>query len=56
MMYNKIRDHPTVRQVYANRLIDEQIITQAEADQIAEDVSQRARGGNNRRRRSSSSA
>jgi 2-oxoglutarate dehydrogenase E1 component len=32
LMYQKIKGHPSVREIYANRLIGEGVITQAEAD------------------------
>ncbi|MFQ5994271.1 MAG: 2-oxoglutarate dehydrogenase E1 component [Acidiferrobacterales bacterium] len=37
MMYKKIKAHPTVRQIYADRVIRESVVTQAEADQLVSD-------------------
>ncbi|MGR9053572.1 MAG: 2-oxoglutarate dehydrogenase E1 component, partial [Gammaproteobacteria bacterium] len=37
IMYKTIRNHPTTRQIYANKLIDESIITQEESQTIEQD-------------------
>jgi 2-oxoglutarate dehydrogenase E1 component len=39
LMYQKIKGHPAVREIYANRLIGEGVITQAEADGWLSDFS-----------------
>ncbi len=37
LMYRKIASHPTTRQIYAKRLVDEAVLTQAEADGMVSD-------------------
>jgi len=37
LMYAKIKDHPSTREIYARRLIDEGLITQADADKMVAD-------------------
>ena len=37
VMYHKIRSHPTVREIYAEQLIDEGLITEADAAQMQAD-------------------
>jgi 2-oxoglutarate dehydrogenase E1 component len=34
LMYRAIKDHPTTLQIYANKLIDEGVLTQSESDQM----------------------
>jgi len=42
-LYAKIQDHPTVRSLWADRLVDEGVVTREEADAIQERVLQRFR-------------
>ena len=39
LMYQKIKGHPTVREIYATRLVGEGVITQVEADGLLEEFS-----------------
>ncbi len=41
VMYREIAKHPTVREIYAKRLLDGGVITQAELDQMAQSVRER---------------
>src|SRR5690606_38079623 len=36
LMYKKIRQHPTTLEIYAKKLIDEGVVTQAEVDEARE--------------------
>ncbi|MCL7957773.1 MAG: 2-oxoglutarate dehydrogenase E1 component [marine benthic group bacterium] len=36
LMYRKIREHPTVRQIWADQLVSEGVVTQAEVDEMSE--------------------
>ncbi len=36
LMYEKIREHPTVREIFARRLVDDGVLTQADVDKQAE--------------------
>jgi len=38
IMYRRIREHPTTRQVYAARLVAEDIISQADADRLVDET------------------
>jgi 2-oxoglutarate dehydrogenase E1 component len=40
LMYKQISKHPGVRQLYTNKLINENVLTQSDADRIAEDYVQ----------------
>lgn len=40
MMYKKIRNHPTTRQIYADKLIKEAVLTQAEVSAMESDYQQ----------------
>ncbi len=42
VMYAKIRQHPTARQIYAERLVGEGVLTAADADAIHGAVSRRS--------------
>ncbi|MBP2301431.1 2-oxoglutarate dehydrogenase E1 component [Azospirillum picis] len=44
IMYKKIRAHATTRELYAKQLVDENVITQAEGDQIAQDFMKKLEG------------
>lgn len=44
LMYKKIRAHATTRELYARQLVDESVITQAEADQINSDFMKKLEG------------
>jgi 2-oxoglutarate dehydrogenase E1 component len=37
-MYNIIRSHPTVREIYAKQLVQDRVVTQAEAEQMVQDA------------------
>ena len=37
IMYRAIADHPTTREIYASRLIEEGLLTEAEAEQVTKD-------------------
>src|SRR5690606_37147879 len=37
LMYSKIRKHKTTRTLYAEKLVNEKVITQAEADKMSDD-------------------
>ncbi len=41
LMYQKIRGHPTVRQIWADRLVEEGVLQQAEIDEMAEETATR---------------
>ena len=41
LMYRAIAQHPTVRQVYAKKLVDENVVTQQEADTMVSDFQAR---------------
>ncbi len=41
VMYRKIAEHPTVRQLYTERLVDEGIVTPAEAERMMQDFNAR---------------
>ena len=41
VMYEKIRAHPTVRQIWADRLVDEGVVTRAEVDEMAKATADR---------------
>lgn len=36
LMYKKIREHPTVRQIWADRLVSEGVVSEAEVDEMSE--------------------
>ncbi|MEJ2546361.1 MAG: 2-oxoglutarate dehydrogenase E1 component [Gemmatimonadota bacterium] len=36
VMYKKIREHPTVRQIWADRLVSDGVVTQTEVDEMSE--------------------
>ncbi len=44
LMYKKIRAHATTRELYAKQLVDENVITQAEGDQITQDFMKKLEG------------
>ncbi|PWC32747.1 2-oxoglutarate dehydrogenase E1 component [Azospirillum sp. TSO35-2] len=44
LMYKKIRAHATTRDLYAKQLVDENVITQAEGDQISQDFMKKLEG------------
>ncbi|CAK0753794.1 subunit of E1(0) component of 2-oxoglutarate dehydrogenase [Azospirillaceae bacterium] len=44
IMYRKIRNHPTTREVYARQLIEEQVMTQHETDQMVADFMKKLEG------------
>jgi 2-oxoglutarate dehydrogenase E1 component len=41
LMYRRIREHPTVREIYARQLVEQGIITQEQVDRMAEDAYER---------------
>ena len=44
IMYKKIRAHATTRELYAKQLVEENVITQAESDQITQDFMKKLEG------------
>ncbi|KAA0581811.1 2-oxoglutarate dehydrogenase E1 component [Azospirillum sp. Sh1] len=44
LMYKKIRAHATTRELYAKQLVEENVITQAEGDQITQDFMKKLEG------------
>jgi 2-oxoglutarate dehydrogenase E1 component len=44
IMYKKIRAHATTRELYAKQLVEENVITQAEGDQITQDFMKKLEG------------
>nr|WP_295837806.1 2-oxoglutarate dehydrogenase E1 component [uncultured Azospirillum sp.] len=44
LMYKKIRAHATTRELYARQLVEENVITQAEGDQITQDFMKKLEG------------
>ena len=43
LLYEKINEHPTVRTLYAQRLVEEGVISQEEADAIADEIADHLR-------------
>jgi 2-oxoglutarate dehydrogenase E1 component len=41
LMYQKIRGHPTVRQIWSDRLVEEGVLQQAETDEMVEETAAR---------------
>jgi 2-oxoglutarate dehydrogenase E1 component len=41
VMYQKIREHPTVRSLWVDRLVEERVIERAEADEMAASINER---------------
>ncbi len=41
LMYEKIRSHPTTREIYANKLIDEKVLDKSEVDTLWEEWSEK---------------
>ncbi|AWK87606.1 2-oxoglutarate dehydrogenase E1 component [Azospirillum thermophilum] len=44
IMYKKIRSHATTRELYAKQLVEENVITEAEGDQIVQDFMKKLEG------------
>jgi multifunctional 2-oxoglutarate metabolism enzyme len=48
LMYQKIREHPTVREIFARRLIEDGLITQADVEAMAAEAYARVAAAHNR--------
>ncbi|HYL72014.1 MAG TPA: multifunctional oxoglutarate decarboxylase/oxoglutarate dehydrogenase thiamine pyrophosphate-binding subunit/dihydrolipoyllysine-residue succinyltransferase subunit, partial [Candidatus Dormibacteraeota bacterium] len=48
LMYEKIREHPTVREIFARRLVDDGVLTQEDVDRQAEEAYARVAGAHKR--------
>ncbi|MBV8445159.1 MAG: multifunctional oxoglutarate decarboxylase/oxoglutarate dehydrogenase thiamine pyrophosphate-binding subunit/dihydrolipoyllysine-residue succinyltransferase subunit, partial [Candidatus Dormibacteraeota bacterium] len=48
LMYQRIRSHPTVREVFAKRLVDDGLVTEDQVEAMSEEVLQRLRDAHER--------